>query len=213
MTFQQHTHYANLTSKLSYISYICKMIQKSIHIKNMVCPRCITAVEQTLHKLNIPFTEVKLGEALVNTDTIDYTTLNKELKVIGFELIKDKKQILVEQIKTLIVDLIHHNNGNNIVSNFSEYLSKNIGYDYAYISNIFSKEEDTTIEKFMIIQKIERVKELIKYNELNFSEIAFRLNYSSASHLSKQFKKITGLTLSEYKRSNNTERKTIDKLL
>jgi len=189
------------------------MIKKSIHIKNMVCDRCIAAVGETLTKLNIPYERVRLGEAVVNTDVIDYEMLDKELKAIGFELLQDKKQILVEQIKTLIVDIIHHNNGDTIVSNFSEYLSKKIGYDYAYLSNIFSKEEQTTIEKFIIIQKIERVKELIHYNELNFSEIAYLLNYSSPSHLARQFKKITGITLSEYKKSNKVDRNTIDKLL
>ena len=179
----------------------------------MVCPRCITAVEQTLSKLNITYIEVKLGEAIVTTDNIDYSTLDKELRAIGFEIIQNKNQKIVEQIKSLIVDLIHHNKGEGIEINFSEYLSKKIGYDYAYISNIFSKEKSITIEKFIILQKIERVKELIEYNELNFSEIAFNLNYSSASHLAKQFKKITGLTLSEYRKTKPDERNTIDNLL
>jgi len=182
------------------------MIRKSIYIKNMVCPRCVTAVEQTLQKLKIPFLEVKLGEAIVTTDNIDYSTLDKELRAIGFEIIHDKNKKIVEQIKTLIVELIHHNKRESIEINFSEYLSKKIGYDYSYISNIFSIEENTTIEKFIIIQKIERVKELIAYNELNFSEIAFNLNYSSASHLAKQFKKVTGQTLSEYKEKALTNR-------
>lgn len=176
----------------------------------MVCPRCVTAVEQTLQKLKIPFLEVKLGEAIVTTDNIDYSTLDKELRAIGFEIIHDKNKKIVEQIKTLIVDLIHHNKGESLEINFSEYLSKKIGYDYSYISNIFSKEENTTIEKFIIIQKIERVKELIAYNELNFSEIAFNLNYSSASHLAKQFKKVTGQTLSEYKENALTNRTFIN---
>ena len=179
----------------------------------MVCPRCITAVEQTLSKLKIPYIEVTLGEAIVTTDNIDYSILDKELREIGFEIIQNKNQKLVEQIKTLIIDLIHHNKENNLKINISEYLSQNIGYDYAYISNMFSKEENTTIEKFIILQKIERVKELVSYNELNFSEIAFNLNYSSASHLSKQFKKITGFTLSEYKKSELERRNTIDNLL
>ena len=179
----------------------------------MVCPRCIAAVEQTLSKLKIPYTKVKLGEAIVTTDNIDYSILDKELRKIGFEIIQNKNQKLVEQIKTLIVDLIHHNKENNLKINISKYLSKKIGYDYAYISNIFSKEENTTIEKFIIIQKIERVKELIGYNELNFSEIAFNLNYSSASHLAKQFKKVTGFTLSEYKKTKPEERNTLDNLL
>lgn len=179
----------------------------------MVCPRCITAVEQTLSKLKIPYTKVKLGEAIVTTNNVDCYTLNKELKEIGFEVIQSKNQKLVEKIKTLIVDLIHHNNDDNLKINFSEYLSKNIGYDYSYISNVFSKEENTTIEKYIILQKMERVKELIDYNEMNFSEIAYSLNYSSSSYLANQFKKVTGLTLSEYKKSKLEKRNVIDNLL
>ncbi len=178
----------------------------------MVCPRCITAVEQTLSKLKIPYTKVKLGEAIIETDTIDYTTLDKELRKIGFEIIQNKNQKIVEQIKTLIVDLIHHNKDESLEINLSEYLRKKTGYDYSYISNIFSKEENTTIEKFIIIQKIERVKELIDYNELNFSEIAFNLNYSSAAYLSKQFKDITNMTLSEFKKLKNKNRNPLDKI-
>jgi len=178
----------------------------------MVCPRCITAMEQTLNKLKIPYSEVKLGQAVVTIDNIDYITLDKELRAIGFEIIQNKNQKLVEQIKTFIVELIHHNK-DGIEINISEYLSKKTGYDYSYISNIFSKEENTTLEKFIIIQKIEKVKELIEYNELNFSEIAYNLNYSSPSHLAKQFKKITGLTLSEYKKTQTDGRNTIDNLL
>lgn len=189
------------------------MINNSINIKNMVCPRCITAVEQTLSKLKIPFSEVKLGKATVNINDIDYLELNDELKAIGFEIIQSKNEQIVEQIKTLIIDYIHHNNSVNLKVNISEYLSKETGYEYSSISSIFSKAKNTTIEKFIISQKIERVKELIDYNELNFAEIAFNLNYSSASHLSKQFKKITGFTLSEYRKTKSEQRNTIDNML
>jgi len=189
------------------------MIKNSIYIKNMVCPRCITAVEQTLSKLKIPYSEVKLGKVIVESSHIDYIELNNELKAIGFEIIQDKNQIIAEQIKTLIIDFIHHNKAEELKINFSEYLNKKTQYDYSYLSNVFSETENTTIEKFIILQKIERVKELINYNELNFSEIAFNLNYSSASHLSKQFKKITGFTLSDYKKTKPEERNAIDNLL
>ena len=188
------------------------MIRKSIHIKNMVCPRCITAVEQALSKLKIPYAEVKLGKAVVTADNIDYLALDKELRAIGFEIIQNKNQKIVEQIKTLIVDLIHHHQENDLKINISEYLSKNLAYDYSYLSNIFSKEENLTIEKYFIFQKIEKVKELLDYNELNFSEIAYVLNYSSASHLAKQFKSITGKTLSDYKKDKLAERNAIDNL-
>jgi len=178
----------------------------------MVCPRCITAVEQILSKLKITYIEVKLGQAIVTTDNVDYSTLDKELRAIGFEIVQNKNQKIVEQIKSLIVELIHQNKNERLEINFSEYLSKKTGYDYSYISNIFSKEENITIEKFIILQKIEKVKELISYNELNFSEIAFILNYSSSAHLSKQFKDITGLTLSEYKKQETKQRNTLDKI-
>jgi|APSaa5957512622_1039677.scaffolds.fasta_scaffold46353_2 AraC-like DNA-binding protein len=189
------------------------MINTSIYIKNMVCPRCLTAVELTLTKLKIPFSKVKLGEAVIEAENIDYAALDKELRAIGFEIIQNKNQKIVEQIKTLVVDLIHHNKADDLKINISDFLSKNLGYQYSYISNIFSKEESITIEKFIIFQKIEKVKELLDYNELNFSEIAFSLHYSSASHLSKQFKKITGFTLSEYKKTKPDERNSIDNML
>ena len=176
-----------------------QMSEKLIYIKNMVCPRCVTAVEQTLAKLNISFTEVKLGMAKIENSQVDYLILNRELKTIGFELIKDKNLNLVERIKTLIIDYIYHFENNDLNINFSNYIAKKVGDDYSYISNVFSKTEDITIEKYIILQKIEKVKELITYDELNFSEIAFKINYSSISHLSKQFKKITGITLSQYK--------------
>ncbi len=188
------------------------MILKSIYIKNMVCPRCITAVEQTLTKLNIPFVEVKLGEAVTKNTNINYAELNQELKSIGFELVKDNNIILTEQIKALIIDYIHHSEDEYLEINFSDFLSEKLKYGYPQISTIFSKIENTTIEKFIIRQKIERVKELITYGELNFSEIAHKLNYSSSAYLSKQFKDITGLTLSQYKAQNKNNRKFLDEI-
>jgi AraC-like DNA-binding protein len=190
------------------------MIRKSINIKNMVCPRCITAVEQTLKKLNIEYIEVKLGEAIIMAnDNIDYNLLDKELNKIGFELIMDNNVQIVEQIKSIIIKYIHHNKENELLNvNFSDIITQKIGKDYSYISKIFSENENITIEKYIISQKIERVKELISYNELNFSEIAFLLHYSSPAHLSKQFKNITGLTLSQYKKQDKKHRKTLDKL-
>ncbi|NOR86918.1 MAG: helix-turn-helix domain-containing protein [Bacteroidales bacterium] len=188
------------------------MAQTIIHIKNMVCPRCITAVKQTLSKLNIPYKEVELGQAILSTDSekIDYELLNKELQLIGFELIEDKILKLIEKVKTLIVDYIHHFEGPDLKTNFSDYLKKETGIDYSYISKKFSETERITIEKYIILQKIEKVKELISYGELNFSEIAFKTNYSSVAHLSKQFKKMEGLTLSAYKKLDRKDRNNLD---
>ncbi len=180
----------------------------------MVCPRCISAVENTFTKLNIPFAKVELGKAEVNIneENIDFITLDKELKEIGFELIYTNSDKIIEQIKNLVIEFIYNYEDKEIKVNFSDYLSENLKYDYSHISKIFSDREGLTIEKYIILQKIERVKELISYNQLNFSEIAFKLNYSSPAHLSKQFKEVTGQTLSQYKNSKNKQRSTLDKV-
>ncbi len=178
----------------------------------MVCDRCIMAVEQSLSEMQIPFSEVQLGVAKVETEDIDCDELNNKLKKIGFELIRDTNNILVEQIKTLIINFIHYNDGENLKINFSVYISRKTGYDYTYLSKLFSEKESLTIEKYIILQKIEKVKELISYGEHNFSEIAYLLNYSSVSHLSRQFKKVEGRTLSDYKKAHQKSRKTLDKM-
>ncbi len=176
----------------------------------MVCPRCVSAVKETLERLHIPFASVRLGEALLNAE-VDITQLNKELQKIGFEIIREKNEILVEQIKILVIDYVHHQDI-RLKTNFSQYLSEKTSQDYAYLSKIFSDSEHITIEKYIILQKIERVKELISYGEMNFSEIALALHYSSSAYLAKQFKSITGMTLSEYKKRQGVQRKTIDKV-
>jgi len=176
----------------------------------MVCPRCITAVEQTLSKLNIPFTEVKLCEAVIETEILDDSLLDNELKSIGFKLVNNKKTIISKQIKTLIIDFVHFTNVEDFKINFSYFLAEKLSKDYQSLSRIFSETEGITIEKYIILQKVERVKEFISYNELSFSEIAFKLNYSSAAHLSKQFKDITNMTLSEFKKLKNKKRNPLD---
>jgi AraC-like DNA-binding protein len=190
------------------------MNENLIYIKNMVCDRCIMSVKQILDKLEIPWSCVELGRAGIETDieNIDFELLDKELRAIGFELIRDKNQLLAEKVKNLIVDFIHHNDGAKLKINFSDYLSGEIGKDYSYLSAVFSKNEGITIEKFIILQKTERVKELISYNEHNFSEIAFKVNYSSVAHLSKQFKSVTGMTLSQYKATRLKQRNRLDKV-
>jgi AraC-like DNA-binding protein len=190
------------------------MPETTIFIKNMVCDRCIMSVKKILDNLDMPWSCVELGRAKVNleSDQINYELLDKELKAIGFELIRDKNQLLVEKVKNLIIEYIHHNEGEQLKINFSDYLSDELGKDYSYISSSFSKSENMTIEKFIILQKIERVKELVSYDELNFSEIAFKVNYSSVAHLSKQFKSVTGITLSQYKATQFKERNRLDKV-
>ena len=178
----------------------------------MVCPRCVMAVEQTLSKLNIPYTEVVLGMATVDAENIDLDKLDEELKAIGFELIRDEKKVLVEQIKTLIINLVHHSDNQELKENLSDYISSELNKEYSFLSKLFSDNEGVSIEKYYILQKIERVKELITYGELTFSEIAYQLNYSSPAHLSKQFKDITGKTLSEYKNAKKQNRQTLDRI-
>ena len=141
------------------------MSKTTLYIKNMVCRRCITAVEETLTKLKIPFSSVTLGRAVVENDNLDYGLLGKELEKIGFELITDEKEKLSENIKNLIVSYIHHNNNDVLDINFSVFLSEKTGKEYSYISKLFSEHEGVTIERYIILQKIERVKELESYNQ------------------------------------------------
>lgn len=184
-----------------------------LFIKNMVCDRCIMVVESELEKLGLNPTSVTLGEATVAEDISesDRTRVKDRLHSLGFELIDDKKDRLIDQIKTLIINLVHYNK-EGLKVNLSDYLSDHIHLEYNYISNIFSEEEGITIEKYFIAQKIERVKELLVYDELSLSEIAFQLNYSSVAHLSSQFKKTTGITPSQFKKAESKNRKPLDKV-
>lgn len=185
----------------------------TIFIKNMVCHRCIMVVQNELDKLGIHATNVKLGEAQLEKELSDEekNKLEKSLTQLGFELIDDKKSRIIEKIKTVIINLVHHQDNDN-KTNLSDLLSKELHHDYHYLSNLFSEVEGTTIEKYFIAQKIEKVKELLVYDELSLSEIAFQLNYSSVAHLSNQFKKVTGLTPSHFKQIREDKRKPLDKV-
>lgn len=185
-----------------------------IHIKNMVCHRCILMVEQILTKLNIPYIEVRMGEVLLDTElkNIDIDNFEKELNAVGFELISDKKSQIISQIKNEIINYIHYRPDFKRKLNFSDYLAKKTGYGYSYLSKLFSSVEAQTIEKYIIMQKIEKVKELLIYNEYSLSEISYQLEYSSVQHLSRQFKNITGLTPTEFKKAGINTRKSLDKI-
>jgi AraC-like DNA-binding protein len=159
------------------------------------------AVKSELEKLGLHHTMVDLGEVEIMED-ISKTKLHKldlALRKSGLELIDDNKNILVEKIKTIIIELIHYND-EQIKINLSNYLSEKLNHNYTYLSNLFSDVKGSTIEKFYLSQKIEKVKELLVYDELNLTEIAYKLHYSSVAHLSNQFKKMTGLTPSHFKR-------------
>ncbi|MDP4284665.1 MAG: helix-turn-helix transcriptional regulator [Bacteroidota bacterium] len=184
-----------------------------LFIKNMVCPRCIMSVEQILkeNKLNTKF--VRLGEIELRK-TLTQKQLQKlsdDLKKVGFELLDDQKTQLIEQVKTLLIQKVQEG---NIEDHFSihKFLSNNIFKDYSSVSKLFSEVEGITIEQFFILQKIEKTKEWLTYNELSLSQIAFNLGYSSAQHLSGQFKKLTGMTPTKFKSLGTGFRTTIDKV-
>ncbi len=189
------------------------MTGQKLYIKNMVCSRCIMVVQQELDKLGLKTNSVTLGEAvLVKEPTAEEKKqLEAALVRLGFELFDNKKSRLIEKIKNTIISIVHHQN-EEIKNNLSDILSKELHHDYNYLSNLFSEVEGTTIEKYFIAQKIEKVKELLVYDELSLSEIAYRMNYSSVAYLSNQFKKVTGLTPSFFKQIKADKRKPIDKL-
>jgi len=184
-----------------------------IYLKNMVCNRCKMVVKSELEKLGLILLRVDLGEVEIKEMMSDdqKQLVSKQLKVLGFELIDDKKSRIIEKIKALIIDLVHVKN-NEINVNLSEYISKELAQDYFTLSNLFSEIENTNIEKYFISQKIEKVKELLMYDELNLSEIAFQLNYSSVAHLSNQFKKVTGFSPTYFKQLKDKKRKQIDQI-
>lgn len=184
-----------------------------LHIKNMVCNRCKMVVKSELEKLGYNPIHVDLGEVTLENELSNQekALIDKTLHLVGFSIIDDKKSRLIEKIKTLIVELVHHNN-NELRTNLSDYLSSQLHHDYKYITTLFTEVEGTTIEKYFIAQKIERVKELLVYDELSLSEIAYLLNYSSVAHLSAQFKKVTGLTPSHFKLIRTEKRKPLDGL-
>ena len=185
-----------------------------IYIKNMVCNRCVKVVKEGLEKIGLEVDYIRAScEAEINSPKeIDPEKIKAVLEENGFELLEDKNHKLIEKVKTLIIDLIDNKKGEKLNQNYSDILSKEIGKDYHTISTLFSSTENITIEKYIILQKIERIKELIVYDELNLSEIAFRLGYSSVAHLSNQFKQVTGMSPSEFKKLRNKDRKPLDRV-
>ncbi|MDN3724199.1 AraC family transcriptional regulator [Aequorivita sp. SDUM287046] len=184
-----------------------------IYIKNMVCNRCKMVVKSTLEKLGLHSLKVELGEIELQENDISTIKeqLKQELQSLGFDLLDDKKTKIIEKVKNRIVDLVQNKNGNLQVT-LSEYLTQELHQNYSALSNLFSEVEGITIEKYFILQKIEKVKELLVYDELTLSEIAFQLNYSSVAYLSNQFKKVTGLTPSHFKKLRTIKRSPIEEL-
>lgn len=185
-----------------------------LYIKNMVCDRCKMAVKNVLEQLQLSPQAIELGEVTLDEDQLDkqqLSTLSHALTEIGFELIDDRKSRLIEKIKNVVIELIHHLEEQPEIK-YSDYIAGKLHHEYTYLSKLFSEVEGTTIEQYVIRQKIEKVKELLVYDELSLSEIAYKLGYSSVAHLSAQFKKITGLTPSFYKNKDFHQRTAIDKI-
>lgn len=183
----------------------------------MVCNRCIMVVKQELERQGLHPEKVALGEVTIKEDSLSdaqQDKLDSALVDLGFERIDDRKARLIEAIKNKIIQMIHHSNKVDLKFNWSDVLAEEMHYEYNYLSNLFSSVEGVTLEQYIIRQKIEKVKELLFYDELNLSEIADKLGYSSVAHLSGQFKKITGFTPSEMKKSRNIDqnRKPLDSI-
>lgn len=179
----------------------------------MVCNRCIMVVKTQLEALGLQPVSVELGIAILPDRVTDevYRAVKESLEPFGFELIDDRKSQIIEQIKDAIIELVHYNDGDLRV-NLSGYLASKLNRDYSSLSKLFSEVTNTTIEKYVIAQKIERAKELLVYGELSLNEIADRLNYSSAAYLSAQFKSVTGLTPSYFKKIKENKRKPLDEV-
>ena len=185
-----------------------------LHIKNMVCHRCRLAVAATLEKLHLKPLHISLGEVRLEEKELDkeqQEQLSEALQAQGFELIDDRRSQLIEQVKTFVIDSIHYRD-EPPTKNYSALLSQHLHHDYSYISRLFSEVEGITIEQYIITQKIEKVKELLLYDQLSLSQIAFQLGYSSTAHLSAQFKKLTGLTPSAFRQMGAHKRISLDEV-
>jgi len=179
----------------------------------MVTIRCKMVVKSELDKLGVHYNTIELGEVVTREDLSaeQMDRLSVGLRKSGLELMDDKKSILVEKIKAVIVELVHYNE-EQIKINLSDYLTEKLNHNYTYLANLFSEVKGTTIENFYLSHKIEKVKELLVYDELNLTEIAYRLHYSSVAHLSNQFKKITGLTPTHFKNLKHKRRRTLENM-
>jgi len=186
-------------------------MKNTLYIKNMVCPRCITAVANILSELNISYHSIRLGEVGLDADLDEKKKqgLSDKLEKAGFRLIRDRKAQLIEQMKSIVIEKLRYSDPEHVLK-LPHDISDKLNLDYKYLSSLFSSAESLTLEQYIINQKIEYVKELIVYDELNFSQIAYQLNYSSVAYLSSQFKKVTGMTPSQFKKSAAKNRLSLD---
>lgn len=183
-----------------------------LHIRNMVCPRCILAVDYVLKRAGLEVLHVELGYAeIVNSAGLDVNSVSKELEDLGFEIILEKDEITVEKIRIAVLDYIHQlEKGSN--ETLSIFLSTCLGINYTSLSRLYSKSKHITIQKYLVLQKIERVKELLDYGDQNLSQIAEKLGYSSVHYLSSQFKNVTGQSVSDYKELKSPKRIFLDQV-
>lgn len=206
-----NTHYIPMTAKKTNPT----LSTTTLHIKNMVCNRCIKVVDEELRKLGHDVRSIALGEAVIarRPDERDLAKIKSVLEENGFELIEDKRAKTIERIKQVVLRLVRRDAEEKpLKENYSDYISRELGMEYHSLSALFSSLESVTIEQYIILQKIERVKELLKYGELTLSEISYKLGYSSIAHLSNQFKKTTGMTPSEFKKLVENTRVGLDKV-
>ena len=184
-----------------------------LHIRNMVCDRCIMVVQQQLEQRGFDVINIALGHVDIEPELNEQQLLDlgASLQLLGFELIDGENDKLVAQIRNIIIETVHHR-GSEINMNYSDLLTARLHKDYSYLSRLFSEHENRTIEKFIIQQKIEKVKELLEYGELNMNQIALEMGYSSSAHLSTQFKNTEGMSPSAYKQKNTAKRKALDKI-
>ena len=184
-----------------------------LYVKNMACLSCKVFVKEALEELEIHTVKVELGEIETKEDLTkdDKEKLSKKIKKVGLEILENKQGLLIEKIRKVVVEYVYHTE-EKIITNFSDYLSSKLNYSYTYLSNFFSEVEATTIEQYVIAMKIERIKELIMFEDFTLTEIAYKLHYSSVAHLSSQFKKVTGLTPSHFKALKKKRRIAIQNL-
>lgn len=186
-----------------------------LHVKNMVCDRCVLVVRQQLEHLGFVVTEISLGKVTVTPEPapVQVLEISAAFQVLGFELIDKDKDQLIEQIKTKVIELVHYSDLSSIKQSLTTLLAENLNKEYGYLSRLFSDAEGITMEKYIIQQKVEKVKELLEYGELNLNEIAWRMGYSSSAHLSTQFKSVAGVPPSKYKTQSSGRRKPLDQVI
>jgi AraC family transcriptional regulator len=185
-----------------------------LHIKNMVCDRCIMVVKQQIDNYNFLVSDITLGTVQFHPEPTAEKLLeiSSSLKILGFEIIDKERDQLVAQIKATVIQIVHRSDLTSLRQTLSSLVAEHLQKDYSYLSRIFSDHEDMTIERFIIQQKIEKVKEFLQYGELNVNEIAYAMGYSSSAHLTNQFKNVTGLTPSQYKSIDKNDRRPLDKI-